>query len=381
MPPLREFFLLDPAITYLNHGSFGACPRPVFEAWQGWQVQMERNPMRFMLQFDELVTPVRRELAKFLGTQPDNLVFVTNATFAMNIIARALKLEPGDEILSTNHEYGAVDRTWDFMCRQTGAKYITQPIDLPAYNHSDVIEAIWAGVTERTKVLSLSHITSPTAMILPVAPLIERAKAAGIITVIDGAHVPGQLDLHLDALGADFYVGNLHKWLFSARGAAFLYAAPAQQALLEPLIVSWGWGNPEPRITAFVDEQQHQGTRDFSAFLSVTAALEFFHAHNWPAIRAECHALASYFRQAMAEWTGLPPLTPDSPDWFGQMVSAPLPPCDLADLQRYLEAERLIIPLVEWQNRPFIRISVQGYNTRAEVDSLLGALRRYFQGE
>src|SRR5947207_11322178 len=223
-PGAGELFLLRPDAAFLNHGSFGACPKPVFETYQAWQREIEAQPVDFLARrINGLLAEARTRLGEFLGVSGDNLVFVPNVTHAINIVARSLDLQPGDEVLSTDHEYGASDRTWRFNCGLRGARFVRTPIPLPLPSDMEILEELWRGVTERTKVIFLSHITSPTAVVFPVAEVCKRARDAGILTVIDGAHAPGQVDLSLDALGADFYSGNCHKWLCSPKGAGFLY--------------------------------------------------------------------------------------------------------------------------------------------------------------
>ncbi len=216
-PALAAEFMLRPDVTFLNHGSFGACPRPVFETYQCWQRELELEPVEFLgRRVPGLLREARQVLAEYVGVQPGTLVFVPNATFGVNIVARSLELAPGDEVLGTDHEYGAAEHAWQFSCGKRGATYIRQPIPLPVSDASDVIDALWAGVTDRTRVIFLSHITSPTAIIFPIAEICRRARAAGIMTVIDGAHAPGQIPLDLAAIDPDFYTGNCHKWLCSA---------------------------------------------------------------------------------------------------------------------------------------------------------------------
>lgn len=374
---MRDLFLLDPDVTFLNHGSFGACPRPVFEVYQRWQRELEWQPVEFLgRRFNDLMRDARSALGAYVGADADDLVYVTNATVGLNIVARSLELRPGDEILSTDHEYGALDRTWRFICGKRGARYVRQPVPVPITSTSDVIEAVWAGVTARTRVLFISQITSPTAITFPIAPLIERARQAGLITIVDGAHAPGQIDLNLRELGADFYSGNLHKWLMAPKGAAFLYARRERQHLLEPLVVSWGWEAEKPGPSKFIDEQEWTGTRDIAAFLTVPAALQFQREHDWPTVRGACHELVRYAREQVSALTGLPPLTPDDPAWFTQLSALPLPECDLAQLkQRLYDEYRIEIPVIHWNDRCFVRLSAQGYNTRAEIDHLLAALR------
>lgn len=369
---LREHFLIDPEIIFLNHGSYGACPRPVFETYQRWQAELERQPVAFFRRVHDLLAEARAVVAEYVQADPSALVFVTNATTGLNSVIRSLPLGPGDEILTTDHEYGALNRTWEYACGKTGAGYIHHPIPLPADDRREIVESFWSAVTPRTRVIYLSHITSPTALILPVAEICARARAAGILTVVDGAHAPGQVPVDLTALDVDFYAGNCHKWLSAPKGSGFLYVRPEHQAMIEPLVVSWSWEESAP----FARRHQWQGTRDVAAYLSVPAAIAFQREHDWDSVRAHCHALASEARARLAELTGLPPLTPDAPDWFGQMITLPLPVDDLATLsRRLLEEHHIEIPVIGWNGLRGVRASFQGYNTRADLDALVEALR------
>ncbi len=376
MRNLRDLFLLRPDVVFLNHGSFGACPRPVFEAYQAWQLELERQPVAFLgRRFAGLMREAREALAGYLGADADDLVYVPNATTGLNLVARSLPLEPGDEVLTTDHEYGALDRTWRFICAKRGARYVRQALPIPVTSTQQVTEAVWSGVTDRTQVLFFSHITSPTAFITPTAELVRRARAAGIITVMDGAHAPGQVPLDLNELGADFYVGNCHKWMMAPKGAAFLHARPDRQPLLEPLVVSWGWQSETPGPSRFIDELEYQGTRDIAACLTVPAAIAFMEAHDWPAVGRGCHELIRHARRAITELTGLAPVAPDTPTWYAQMAAFPLPACDGETLQRRLHDEFAVeIPIITWNGENLVRISVQGYNTRADVDALVETL-------
>lgn len=380
---LREQFLIRPDVTFLNHGSYGACPRPVFEQYQAWQLELEQQPVEFIgRRRVDLLREARTGLASYLNADPDEVVYASNVTHALNIAARSLPLTEGDEILTTDHEYGALDRTWKFVGQKTGARYVIQALPSPLDDPDDVVEVVWAGVTPRTRVLFLSHISSPTAIILPIEKLIARARAAGIWTVIDGAHAPGQIPLDLHALGVDFYGGNCHKWLCSPKGAGFLYARRDIQHLLEPVVISWGWEARDPSGSKFIDEHEFQGTRDFAAALAVPDAIRFQAEHDWPRVREECHALAALAREQIAELTGLPPFTPDSPAWYAQMATIPLPPGDEVSLKRRLYDEyRIEIPIVVWQGQRFVRISAQGYNTLADVNRLTDALATILRSE
>ncbi len=373
---LRDLFLLRSDVVFLNHGSFGACPRPVLEAYQAWQLELERQPVEFLgRRFNDLMREARAALANYLHTDRNNIVAVTNATVGVNIVARSLKVREGDEVLSTDHEYGAMDRTWRFVCEKTGARYLNHRLPRPLESHEQFVDSLWGAVTERTKIIFLSHITSPTALIFPIEEVCRRARDAGILTVIDGAHAVGQIPVDLEHSGADFYASNCHKWMMGPKGAGFLYARLEAQPLLEPLVVSWGWESETPGDSSFIDHHEWQGTRDIAAFLSVPAAIEFMRAHDWDRVRGECHALAQEFRHRLTELTGLTPLSPDSAEWYAQMVSVPLPDCDIVKLKNRLYDEyRIEIPIQMWNGMPLIRASFQAYNTRQDVDRIVSAL-------
>jgi len=302
-------------------------------------------------------------------------VYVSNVTTALNIVARSLPLQAGDEILTTNHEYGALERAWTFVAEHKQAHIVAATLPAPLSDPAEVVEAVWARVTPRTRVLFLSHITSPTAVTLPIAALIARARAAGIWTVIDGAHAPGQIDIDLTELGVDFYGGNCHKWLSAPKGAGFLYARPELQQLIEPLVVSWGWRPRDPGASVFVDEIERQGTHDPAAYLSVPAAIAYQRERDWVQVRQECHELARLARDGCAELTGVRPLLADDPRWFAQMAVLPLPACDTEALKlRLYDDYRIEIPVTRWGDVPCLRVSVQGYNTRSDIDRLIAAV-------
>ncbi len=376
MNPLRDLFLLRPDVVFLNHGSFGACPKPVFEVYQNWQRELERQPVEFLgRRYGELLREARGALARFVGTHADNLIFVPNATTGLNLVARSLRLAPGDEVLSTDLEYGAMDRMWRFVCERRDARYVCQPMPLPLEDPAQVVEAVWSGVTPRTRVLFFSHITANTALILPVAELADRARRAGLLTVVDGAHAPGQVPLNLDALGVDFYAGNAHKWMMAPKGSAFLYARPEVQELLDPLVVSWD--HISLGTSRFLKENEFQGTRDIAAYLSVPAAIDFMAERAWPAVQAACHRLAARARRELCAVTGRPPLCPESDTWFRQMAAVWLPAsCDAEALKTRLYDEfRIEVPVNEHHGDWLLRVSIQGYNTEEDVAALVDALR------
>ena len=378
MADLKSLFLLDPEVVFLNHGSFGATPRPVFAAYQQWQRRLENQPVRFFI--DEIAThfaAARQALAAFLGAGQNDLVFVPNATFGVNIVARSLPLGPGDEVLTTNHEYGACENVWRFLSQKQGFHYRQQPIPLPLPSDEEIVELLWQGVTDRTKVIFLSHITSSTAVQFPIQKICQRARAAGILTVIDGAHAPGQIPLNLDQIEADFYTGNCHKWLCAPKGAAFLHAHPQAQHLIEPLVVGWGWGKDRQLSygSDFLDYLQYLGTNDLSAYFAVMAALQFREDHQWEAVQSACHDLLQAAMAGVQAITQLPGVYRNGRA-FSQMAIMALPPtADLPALKTDLYDQfRVEVPLTSWQDRKFIRVSVQGYNTPSDIECLLAAL-------
>jgi len=372
---------MDPDIVFLNHGSYGACPRPVFEAWQAWQLQMERNPVAFLgRQSAALLAHSRQCLATHIGAQPEHLVYVPNATTGVNIVARSLALQPGDEVLATDHEYGACDATWQFICAERGAHYRRVHIPLPL-DPADFAERVLAAVTPRTRIIFVSHITSTTALIFPVAALCALARQHGVMSLIDGAHAPGHLPLELDKVGADFYTGNCHKWLSAPKGAAFLHARPEHHERLHANVISWGYLAEAGGHTGFdaytgktllERRMQWQGTRDIAAFLSVPAAIDFQQAHDWPRVQARCHTMAVRTLHHLCGRFGLPPIAGD--DSYGQMVPIPVPHTDAERLrQRLLDEEHIEVPVTQHQGQTFVRVSVQAYNTEDDLERLCGA--------
>ncbi|MFC1481124.1 aminotransferase class V-fold PLP-dependent enzyme [Candidatus Neomarinimicrobiota bacterium] len=374
---IRDQFFLDKDVIFFNHGAFGACPKPVFEDYQKWLLKLEKRPEEFLSRrLPEYIQPARQALAEFLKVSGDNLVFIPNATTGMNIVARSLSLGPGDEVLSTTHEYGAVDRTWRFITSKRGARYRPVDVDLPCSDREQFVEQFWQAVSPATRVISISHVTSPTALIFPLKEICRRARERGIITVIDGAHAPGNIGLDIGALDPDFYTGNGHKWLCTPRGAAFLYARPDMQQMLEPLTVSWGYEAEHPGISTFQDYFHWVGTRDVCPYLTFPAALEFRRLHDWDRVRERCRRLAAGARERMISELGLMPLSVDSGEWYGQMFALLFPnQVDIIALEEQLLIRyNLEVSLQQWQEKQLIRVSIQAYNTAAEIDILIEAL-------
>jgi isopenicillin-N epimerase len=368
---LRQEFLLDSKVTFLNHGSFGACPEPVMRTFQSWQRELEREPVEFLLRRAHGLLRVSAEaLAEYVGCTADEIVLVPNATVAMNMVARSLSLSEGDRVVTTDHEYGAMDRLWQLVCEQTGATLVRCRLPMPVRSEADVRDAFGRVLDDGVRVVSLSHITSPTGLVLPVADICRLAREVGATTVVDGAHGPGQLGLDLPSLEADFYVGNCHKWLCSPKVAGFLYTRPGVDVRIDPLVVSWGWD--ESRLA---DRVHWPGTQDISAFLSIPAAIQYQNQRNWPAVRARCAADAAYVHERLLALPGVTPVSRGAVPMFRQMVSVLLPSSTDPDVQRKLFAAHSIeVPINEWHSGRLLRVSIAPYNDREDLDRLVEAL-------
>ena len=378
MHNIRDDFMLRRDLRLLNNGSFGACPKPVFAEYQRWQAELEVHPGGFVGRWETLLKEARTKLADYLHTDQARLGFVTNATMGVNVVTHSLRswLKPGDEVLTTNHEYGACNHAWQFNCQKAGASYINHPIDLPITSDEDFVEKFWAGVTPRTRVVYLSHTTSPTALTFPLTEICRRARAAGILSVIDGAHVPGQRELYLDDLGADFYTGNCHKWMCAPKGSAFLYARSEVQSLIEPLIVGHGWLPDKPSERPLYDYVEMFGTRDIAAFLALSAAIDYMAEHNWAQVRADCHAMALDAKRTIERMFEMPPICPEDPEWFSQICAIRLPDnTDMAKLGEIVRGQYHIeMPLITWGKYKIARLSVQIYTSQDELDALVEAI-------
>ncbi len=386
---MRDAFLLNPDVVFLNHGSFGACPREVFDNYQRWQLALERNPVEFLGRLSGgLLNEARSRLAAYVGARGADVVFVPNATTGVNVVARSLALQPGEEVLTTDHEYGACDATWQRACAAAGAHYRRVEVPLP-FEADSWAQRLLDAITPRTRLIFASHISSTTALIFPVAQLCSAARQNGVLTLIDGAHAPGHITLDLDAIAADFYTGNCHKWLCAPKGSAFLHVRTEHQAMIDSTVVSWGYvaegvadDNAPTGHTGFdaytgsttlERRLQWQGTRDIAAFLAVPAAIDFQQRHGWPVWRLRSHHMACETRRRVGQRNGLPPIAADGD--FGQMVSIPVRCSDAEGLRRRLfEQHRIEIPVTQHGPHTFVRVSVQVYNTQAELDALVQAL-------
>lgn len=382
MSHLKDYFLLDPEFTFLNHGSFGATPRPVFNAYQQWQRELESQPVHFIQKrLPALLKQSRHALGDFLGVDGEDINLTFNPTQAVNMVIKSLDLGPGDEVLTTDIEYGACDNCLTFYADKKGYSVVRQPITLPAPTTDSMLDEIWAGVTPNTKLIFISHITSNTAMRLPAERLCSKARAAGIMTFIDGAHAPAHIELDLSSFEPDFYTGACHKWLCAPKGSAFLYTRPDRQPMIEPLIVGWGYGpTPNPDYGSdYLNYGSWLGTNDLSSFMAVPAAIKFQKEHDWDSVRSGCNELLGDTLNRIRTLTGeadMYPAVPHPP----QLGIAKMPAgTDAAALKEFLFERKIEIPITQHNGNVFVRVSVQGYNTQADYDRLVEALREWLR--
>ena len=373
---LKNQFQLDPTFTYLNHGSFGSCPIPIFEERNKWQLELEKHPVSFIEdKAANLLDWSREALASFIHCNKDDVVYFPNPTTAMNMVVRSLDLKPGDEVLTSSHEYGAVDRTWKFMSRKKGFLYKSVDIPIP-FSKDDFIERIKNNINDNTKVIFLSHITSDTAIIFPVEEICKLAKELGIISIIDGAHAPAHINLNINTLGPDIYTGACHKWMLCPKGVSFLYSSKKLQEQLEPLIVSWGWEeSDQPSDLKFLDHNQYQGTNDISAYLCVPKAIEFLNNNNWTEVSQSCKKNIIESRNLLLATLNTEPICPD--DNLGQMASVQIKISDRDNLYNYLKSKKIVVPVINWNGLVFVRPSFQCYNTMEDIENLNYHLKKY----
>ena len=374
---LSTEFLINPKITFLNFGSFGACPKPIFEDLQKWQLELETEPVQFItVDGYKYLKQSREALAKYIHCDSDDLVYTPNPSYAMSIITKSLKLNAGDEILTTDLEYGAMDKSWNYFSKQTGVKYIRQHINLPLTTKEAFVEDFFKGLTKNTKAIFISQITSTTALVLPVKEICDIAKQKGLLTIVDGAHVPGHIHLNLSELKADIYTGACHKWMMTPKGCAFLYVTKEHQHWTDPLVISWGYESVIPSHSQFLDYHQLQGTRDFTAFLTVPKALEFMNTHNWEEQASQCRKLVQANAQRFCDLLGTKPLSPINDEFLGQMFSIPIHTTEPETLQRDLfEAYKIEIPVMRHGTDVYLRYSIQVFNSQKDLDTLYVALK------
>ncbi len=369
-------WLLDPDVIFLNHGSFGACPRPVMEDQQRWRERLEREPVRFMARdLEGLMDEARQTVAAFVGADPCDLVFVPNTTTGVNAVLRSLTFAPGDELLLTSHEYNACANAVRYVAQVSGAQVNVVDLPFPCVGPDQVMERILAAVTPRTRLALLDHVTSPTGLILPLAHLVAELDHRGIDTLVDGAHSPGMIPVDLDSLGAAYYAGNLHKWVCAPKAAGFLHVRRDRQDSIHPLAISHGANSQRTDRSRFQLEFDWMGTFDPSSFLSVPTALKFMAGlspDGWPGVMAANRKLALEARTLLCEALHCPSPAPDEmigslasvqlPDGSGEPSPSPLYQDPLQE--RILETAGIQVPVMPWPAPPhrLLRVSAQAYN-------------------
>ena len=374
---IRELFLLNPEITFLNHGSFGACPIPIFEEYQKWQLKLEQEPVQFFTKTGKKQLDIsKNELAKYLNCNPVDLVYMPNPTTAMNTVIKSLELNAGDEILSTNQEYVAVEKTWRYYCQKTGAKFVNADIELPILSKESYLKQFWAKLSKNTKIVFLSHISSPSALVFPIKEIVVKAKQLGLMVIVDGAHAPGHIPLDLQDLDADIYTGACHKWMLTPKGNTFLHVKKSFQHLIDPLIISWGYDSNFPSDSQFQDYHQYNCTIDFSAYLTTPKAIEFLNENDWKERSKVCREQLQYYYPIVAKELNSYMICPNNEDFLGQICSISIKTNNTLKLKDVLYNKyKIEIPIVVFNGNIYLRISFQAYNSENEIEFLIDALR------
>jgi len=383
------WWCLEPGLVFLNHGSFGSCPRVVLEFQQEWRMRLERQPIRFFVRdLEGLWDEARHSLATFVGADPEGLVFVANATGGVNTVLRSLRFRPGDELLVTDHEYNACRNALNFVAEQSGARVVVAPLPFPVPGPDVLVAAVLERVTPRTRLALLDHVTSQTGLILPLAQLVRQLSARGVDTLVDGAHAPGMIPLNLEELGAAYYTGNCHKWICAPKGAAFLSVRADRRQLIRPLTISHGANSPRTDRSRFLIEFGWTGTGDPTAWLAVPEALRYLAAllpGGWPQIMQRNHELALAARRVLAAALRVAMPCPD--ELIGSLASLRLPdaasaepsksPLYLDPLQDELLAKHAIeVPVIPWPQPPrrLLRVSAHLYNSVPQYELLAKAV-------
>jgi len=376
---LARHWLIDPDVVFLNHGSFGACPRAVLDAQNRLRARMECQPLQFLARdLEGLLDEARATLADFVGADAGDLAFVPNVTSGVNAVLRSIPIRAGDEVLVTDQAYGACRNALDFAAGRAGATVRVVPVPFPLAGPDDVLEAVVGAVGPRTRLALLDHVSSPTGVVFPLARLVAELAARGVDTLVDGAHAPGMLPLDLRTIGAAYYAGNCHKWLCAPKGAAFLHVRRDRQAWVRPLTISHGATSPRADRSRFHLEFDWTGSDDPTAYLCVAESIRFLGAllpGGWPALMAQNHALALEARGVLGQALGVAAPTPD--DMIGALAALPLPDGPSVALQETLLARFGIeVPIIPWPLPPgrLVRVSCQLYNTRAQYERLATAL-------
>ncbi|MGI2907807.1 aminotransferase class V-fold PLP-dependent enzyme [Tolypothrix sp. VBCCA 56010] len=381
---VRSLWSLDRAVTFLNHGSFGACPKTVLSAQQRLREQLENEPLRFFIrEWEGLLDDARRKLAGFVGADAEDLVFVPNATTGVNSVLRSLVFYPDDEILTTNHEYNACRNALDFIASRTGARVVVAKIPFPLESSEQILSAVIEQVSPKTRLALLDHVTSQTGLIFPIQQLVKQLQQGGVDTLVDGAHAPGMLALNLSEIGATYYTGNCHKWLCAPKSAAFLYVQRDKQLEIRPLTISHGANSPRTDKSRFQLEFDWMGTNDPTAYMCVPEAIAFMGSllpGGWDELRQRNHQLALQARQLLCEALNVSVLCPD--EMIGSMAVVPMP--EVLESRSFMSLRDELfdrfgiqVQVVPWQEKPklLIRVSAQIYNTLEQYEYLAKALK------
>lgn len=322
-----DLWPLDPGITFLNHGSFGSCPTWVLEQQRALQDRLEREPLRFIVEdIEELLDRARRELGGFLGADEQGLVFVTNATEGVNAVVRSLDLKPGDELLTNSHEYNACNNALRYVAERAGARVVCAELPFPVSSANEVAERILERLSAKTRLVLLSHVTSPTALVMPIERIVVECNRLGVETLIDGAHAPGMVPIELGRLGATYYTGNCHKWLCSPKGAGFLWVREDRRRAVRPTVISHGANSPRTDRSRLWQEFDYCGTRDFTPWLCVPLGIRYvesLHPRGWAGIMERNRELALRGQAVLCRVLGIE--VPAPADMIGSMASAPIP--------------------------------------------------------
>lgn len=377
MNNLKQYFLLRDDITFLNFGSFGACVRPVFERYQQYQLELEAEPVQFItVNGPKYLDASRKALGEYLNCHQDDVVYVTNPSYAVNTVAKSLQLKEGDEVLTTDIEYGACDRTWNYYCNNSGAVYKCQPITLPLTSKEQFVEEFFKGFTSKTKLIFISHLSSRTGLRLPIEEIVAKAKEYGVMTFIDGAHGPGQVEVDMQKIGVDIYTGACHKWMMTPKGSSFLYVRKELQHLFDPLVVSWGYNALFPSHSQFLDYHQMNGTRDFSAFLTIPDAIAFMKEHDWVHVSAHFRKMVQENAESFCNLFQSKPLAPVTDDFIAQLLSCEIKTKEPEQLQKHLFNQyKIEIPVMRHGDKTFMRYSMNAFNTQDDLDKLFAAIK------
>ena len=388
----KDWFVLDPKPIYLTHGNFGGCLKVAFDNRLYWHQKLEFNPHKFLVYdlFPELQKS-RLSLSRYLDCNKDDLVYFNNPSTALNTVIRSLNLKKNDEVLSTNHEYGALDKTWQYYSEKKEFNYKKINIDLPFDDSQLFVQNFINSINKKTKVIFLSHITSSTALIFPVKEICKIAKENNILTIIDGAHTPGHIKLSIRDIDPDIYVGACHKWICSPKGVSFLYSSKSYQKNIDPLVISWGWRDKLfSKESQFINWHQWQGTNDLSAYLTIPVILDFFKKHDWNKVSTKCHDLILETKNYFSNSNSICIPTSNNSNHLGQMLSFKVnqdskliqvlknDPTKISEVQKTIfNQSNIYMPIIIWNDEIFMRVSIQAYNSKKDIESMFEMLDQF----